>query len=219
MTGYGVMTQRWGWQPTARMLGGLPTWAWRCAPPGLLTRRQMRAAGLAPGGAEPVAQVICKRGRRKAYLYDPAELVPKRTPSPAQLQAVAKATKARRWCPTGAHYADYCIPTSLGECVECHYSDTGIGGEEDAAEWDQEQAQELGGRPVELLAVSGQEPGVGGRCRTAVARAQAALDRLHEQCHTQQGRWAPVQGGTESVGRWLRVVPDQSPTELTEALT
>jgi hypothetical protein len=70
------MTNRWGWQPTAWLQNGLPTWRWRSAPTGLVTRRQMRDLGLAPGGAQPVAQVVCRRGRRRAWLYDPAELAP-----------------------------------------------------------------------------------------------------------------------------------------------
>lgn len=118
---YGIHTERWGFQPTAWWQGGVPTWAWRCAPAGLVTRRQMRAQGLSPGKAEVIAQVVCRRGRKVAYLYDPAECRPKRVATPAQLAAATKATKARRWCPTGRHYADYCIPTSLGECIECHY--------------------------------------------------------------------------------------------------
>lgn len=93
----GVMTDRWGWQPTAWMEAGLPTW--RCAPAGLISRRQMWAANLAPGGAYPVARVVCRAGRRWALLYDPADCVPKRTPTPAQLIAVSKMNAARRWCP------------------------------------------------------------------------------------------------------------------------
>lgn len=117
------MTRRWGWQPTASLRDGLPTWRWRNAPTGLVTRRQMRAQGLAPGGAQPVAQVVCRRGRRRAWLYDPAELTPKRVPTPAQLVAVARALAARRWCPTCRRDVGYCIPTSLGQCVTCDSPD------------------------------------------------------------------------------------------------
>jgi len=115
----GVMTDCWGWQPTAWVEAGVPTWRWRCAPGGLVTRRQMRAADLAPGGAAPVARVVCRWGRRWADLWDPADLTSKRTPSPAQLAALDRAMAARRWCPTCKTDAGYCIPRTLGACVDC----------------------------------------------------------------------------------------------------
>jgi hypothetical protein len=114
----GVMTQRWGWQPTAWMQAGLPAWSWRGAPAGLVTRRQMRAAGLAPGGAAPVGLVVCRQGRRWAHLWDERELAPKRVPSPAQLAALERALAARRWCPSCRRHVGYCVPLSLGRCVD-----------------------------------------------------------------------------------------------------
>lgn len=121
---YGIDTQQWGWQPHAWMQNGLPTYAWRTAPAGLLTRRQMRTAGLAPSKAEPVAQIVTRRNQRCGYLYDPADLAPKRTATPAQLVAVGKALAARRWCPSCHQDAGYCIPTSLGRCIDCEYPTT-----------------------------------------------------------------------------------------------
>ena len=115
----GVTTERWGWQPTARIVAGLPAWSYRGAPRGLVTRRQMRAAGLAPGGADPVGMVVWRRGRRWAHLWDRADLRPSRPASAAQLAALDKAMAARRWCPRGRHDAGYCVPTSLGMCVDC----------------------------------------------------------------------------------------------------
>lgn len=117
------MTQRWGWQPTAWLQDGLPTWRWRGAPAGLVTRRQMRELDLAPGGADPVGQILCRRGRRRAFLFDRGDLAPKRVPTAAQLLAVAGALAARRWCPSCARDVGYCIPTSLGECITCHHPD------------------------------------------------------------------------------------------------
>ncbi|WP_255622850.1 RRQRL motif-containing zinc-binding protein [Pseudonocardia sp. DSM 110487] len=117
----GVMTERWGWQPTARLIAGLPAWSWRSAPKGLVTRRQMRVLDLAPGGAEPVGLVVCRRGRRWAHLWDRRELVPKRRASPAQLEALERAMAARRWCRTCKRDVGYCVPRSLGECVECAF--------------------------------------------------------------------------------------------------
>jgi hypothetical protein len=64
--------------------------------------------------------------RRKdavAYLYSIAAAKPRRVPTPAQLEAVGKALTARRTCPTCRQDVGYCIPTSLGECVDCHYAD------------------------------------------------------------------------------------------------
>lgn len=115
----GVMTERWGWQPTARIVHGLPAWSWRGAPRGLLTRRQMRAEGLAPGGAGPVGLVVCRRGQRWAHLWDRADLVSKRAASPAQMVALGRALAARRWCPSCRRDVGYVVPTSLGECVDC----------------------------------------------------------------------------------------------------
>lgn len=71
------------------------TYAWKAAPAHLKTRRQLRSAGLAPGGHAPVAQTETKRfGRRQiTYLYDVRLAVPKRTASPKQLLAVAKAIR------------------------------------------------------------------------------------------------------------------------------
>jgi hypothetical protein len=125
-----VMTERWGWQPTAWEQNGLPTWRWRSAPTGLLTRRQMRTARLAPGGADPVGQIVCRRGRRWALLYDPADLAPKRVPTPGQLGAVAAALAARRWCPGCTRDVGYYLRRSRGRCEDCptDATTTGLGG-------------------------------------------------------------------------------------------
>jgi len=122
---YGVMTERWGFQPFCWEQNGLPTWRYGRAPAGLVTRRQMREAGLAPGGAEPVAQLVFTHRRRevRALLWDRAELVTKRVSSPAQLAALDKAMAARRWCPSCQTDAGYCVPVSLGECIGCAYPD------------------------------------------------------------------------------------------------
>ena len=122
---YGLMTQRWGWQPLAWEQNGLTSWSRRKAPRGLLTRRQMRTENLAPGGAWPVGQLVFHHRRRevRALLYDRGELVPKRVPSAAQLAALDRALAARRRCPDCGRDVGYCIPTSLGCCVNCAYPD------------------------------------------------------------------------------------------------
>ena len=118
---YGLMTARWGWQPFAWEQNGLPTWGWRTAPAALVTRRQMRTEGLAPGGADPVGQLVFRHRRRevRALLWDRDGLVPKRVPSAAQLAALGRALAARQWCPRCTQQVGYCIPTSLGVCVDC----------------------------------------------------------------------------------------------------
>ncbi len=116
------------WDPDGQVYG-IPTYWWKGAPEGLATRRQLRALGLCPGGHEPVAQVLWMRRRKDAvvYLYSIAAARPKRVPTPAQLAAVGKALAARRRCPSCGRDAGYCIPTSLGECIDCHYAGSSAG--------------------------------------------------------------------------------------------
>lgn len=92
------------------------------APAGLATRRQLAEAGLRPGGAQPVAQLSWRHGtsQRIAYLYDVAVAVPKRPMTTAKAEALAKAMLARRTCPRCLLDAGYCIPRSLGMCLDCH---------------------------------------------------------------------------------------------------
>lgn len=99
----------------------LPTFWWKGAPAGYSTRRQLRKAGLAPGGQEPAAQVLWRGvgGERVAYLYRVDLAVPKRTATPAQLVAVGKALEARRTCVSCGQVCDYYIPRKLGECLDC----------------------------------------------------------------------------------------------------
>jgi hypothetical protein len=100
---------------------GLPTYPYRCAPDGLLTRRQLRASGLRPAGQPVTAQIIWRhRGRRRiAYLYRTDQAAPKRLPTLGQLAAVESALRARRTCSSCAAEKPYYIPTSLGECLDC----------------------------------------------------------------------------------------------------
>ncbi|MPZ67852.1 MAG: hypothetical protein GEU83_21010 [Pseudonocardiaceae bacterium] len=113
------------WDPTGARHGGLPTYWWRGAPDGLMTRRQLRAAGLRPGGQDIAAQVVWRRRRRVqvAYLYRVDLAKPKRLVTTAQLIALDRAIAARRTCPTCRVVRGYCIPLSLGECVGCAYPD------------------------------------------------------------------------------------------------
>lgn len=107
--------------PDGEFHGGLPTYPWRGAPDGLMTRRQLTAAGLRAGGQQPAAQVV--RGRYlHAYLYRCDLAKPKRTASPAWLASTRKATAARRICGTCKEDPGYIPSKRLGECNDCHDS-------------------------------------------------------------------------------------------------
>lgn len=98
---------------------GLPTYPYHWAPKNLRTVRQLRALGLRPGGQQPVAQILWRRGLRVAYLYETALALPKRQATPAQLTALASAMRARRTCPACGQEKAYCIPRSTGLCNDC----------------------------------------------------------------------------------------------------
>ena len=98
---------------------GLPTYPYRWAPKHLLTIRQLRARGLRPGGQQPAAQILWRRGRRVAYLYDTALALPKRQATPAQLTALDAAMRARRTCPACGQEKPYCIPLLTRDCNDC----------------------------------------------------------------------------------------------------
>ncbi|WP_405678524.1 hypothetical protein OG859_13305 [Streptomyces sp. NBC_00048] len=107
-------------------MASLPVYSWRLAPDGLATRRQLRAAGLRPGGQDVAAQVERPRYRRGpliAFLYRIELALPVRPMTPAKAAALAKANTARRTCPTCRTDAGYVIPASLGTCVPCAYPD------------------------------------------------------------------------------------------------
>ncbi|MEU7934311.1 RRQRL motif-containing zinc-binding protein [Micromonospora echinofusca] len=108
------------WDPEATR-HSIPTYWWRGAPAGYATRRQLRAAGLRPGGQPIAAQVLWRGvgGTRTAYLYRVDLAQPKRTATPAQLRAVRAALTARRTCRICGVVRPYYIPRSLGECLTC----------------------------------------------------------------------------------------------------
>ncbi|WP_131738663.1 RRQRL motif-containing zinc-binding protein [Actinomadura roseirufa] len=102
---------------------GIPTWPWRMAPAHLLTRRQLTARGLRPGGQPVCGQILWASRRRPhvraAYLYDVRFALPKRTATPRQLGALDKAMAARRTCPRCGEDAGYVLPTRYGACLDC----------------------------------------------------------------------------------------------------
>jgi hypothetical protein len=98
---------------------GIPAFPYHWAPKNLLTIRQLRARGLRPGGQQPTAQILWRRGLRVAYLYRADLALPKRQATPAQLAAIGKALAARRTCPVCGTEKDYCLPRSTGQCNDC----------------------------------------------------------------------------------------------------
>ncbi|MFG2226132.1 RRQRL motif-containing zinc-binding protein [Streptomyces sp. NPDC048644] len=111
------------WDPTGARYG-IPTYPWHLAPYGLATRRQLRAAGLRPGGQPVAAQILWRSRRprpgiRAAYLYRLELARPVRPMTPARQTALDRALAARRTCPTCRCDRGYTIPTSLGTCLPC----------------------------------------------------------------------------------------------------
>lgn len=112
------------WDPAGARYG-IPTYPWRMAPEHLMTLRQLTAEGLRPGGQGVQAQILWRSRRhgapgvRAAYLYDVRFALPKRTATPAQLAALAKANAARRTCPDCGRDAGYVLPRRLGTCLDC----------------------------------------------------------------------------------------------------
>ena len=100
---------------------GIPTYPFRWAPEKLATRRQLTALGLRPGGQQPCAQILWRRGNRVAYLYRIDLAKPKRKATVNQLAALGKALRARRICPACGIEQTYTIPTSLGCCLACEH--------------------------------------------------------------------------------------------------
>lgn len=67
-------------------------------PAGLKTRRQLAELGLRPGGPI-VAQVVWRKGKAFANLYDETAALPKQQMTEAQRAALEKAKEKRRTCP------------------------------------------------------------------------------------------------------------------------
>jgi hypothetical protein len=110
------------WDPHGERFG-LPTFPWRMAPDGFLTRRQLRTRGLRPGGQPVAAQILWRsrrsRGVRAAYLYRTALAKPVRPMTPGRAAALAAANLARRTCPVCVRDAGYVLPAHLGTCLPC----------------------------------------------------------------------------------------------------
>ncbi|WP_306364374.1 RRQRL motif-containing zinc-binding protein [Nocardia sp. CC227C] len=88
---------------------GIPTYFWKTAPVHLLTRRQLRSVGLRPGGQDIAAQVVILRRHREplvAHLFDVNQAALKREATPAQLEALRKATREHQLRAAERHGVD-----------------------------------------------------------------------------------------------------------------
>lgn len=99
----------------------LPVFGWGEAPTTLLTKSQLREAGLRPNGQDPVALLVFRH--RKPYsretvaeLFSVELAAPKRTAAPGQMD---HAMEARRTCVDCARVQGYCVPTSTRQCWTC----------------------------------------------------------------------------------------------------
>lgn len=103
---------------------GLPVFGWGEAPSTLLTRSQLRDAGLRRNGQDPLALLVFRhvqpyRRETTAELFSVELAAPRRTPSPAQWQAIERALEARRVCVDCSCICSYYVPTSTRQCLEC----------------------------------------------------------------------------------------------------
>jgi len=102
----------------------LPVFGWGEAPSVLLTRSQLRDAGLRPNGQDPKGLLVFRHHKpyareTVAELFSVELAAPRRTPTPAQLQALQHAMRARRVCVHCTVEQDYCVPTSTRQCWAC----------------------------------------------------------------------------------------------------
>jgi hypothetical protein len=111
---------------TRGTVDGLPAIPWGWADRSVLaTRRQLRALGLRPGGAEPVAVLLfghTRPNRRRvehAALFLIAAALPKRTATPAQLAALGRALVARRTCRLCGREQEHYLSTVSRLCTPC----------------------------------------------------------------------------------------------------
>lgn len=106
---------------------GVPTYPWRMAPNGYVTRRQLRSRGLRPGGQPIVAQLMRVNRRcgtvRVAYLYREDLAKPVRPMTSRKWGALALAMLARRTCPRCRLDVGYCISRTYGICAMCLAAD------------------------------------------------------------------------------------------------
>ncbi|MGK5533432.1 RRQRL motif-containing zinc-binding protein [Streptomyces sp. URMC 129] len=100
-------------------MSALPTYRPRLAPDGLMTRRQLRAAGLRPNGHPPVARIVWTRSKRWADLFDVSKAAPIRPMTDGRRRTLDAMMRARRTCPDCGLDRGYCLPRRYGCCPYC----------------------------------------------------------------------------------------------------
>ncbi|WP_280392809.1 RRQRL motif-containing zinc-binding protein [Nocardia wallacei] len=202
---------------------------WRTAPAHLMTRRQLRAAGLRPGGQQPVAWVPVEwRGRTQlAGLYDSRRAAPKRIATPAQLRAVAKAIREHQaraaerrgysraelsrvgdpgpgWAPT---------PDTTKEGNRMSDTEIGITARTEAAQLDYELAEAQ--HAAEVWAVDADGNTVqAAPSNDAMEAILVAQDRLDAHLHTHRDvlgdepRWRSYYNNLDQAARPTTTAPD-----------
>jgi hypothetical protein len=84
------------WKRTPRIpCPGVPVISWDDRSHGLLTKTQLGKAGYQTGLKLPMPCAALQKGYGWIWLYNPSEAVPKRRLSPAQMDALVKATETR----------------------------------------------------------------------------------------------------------------------------
>lgn len=97
----------------------IPTYPWfDQVPENLKTRRQLAELGLRPGGPV-VAQVVWRKGKMHADLYDQTIAKPKRAMTPAQAAALEKARDAQRTCPNCKTVLSFTLPWRWDPWRDC----------------------------------------------------------------------------------------------------
>ncbi|WP_158842910.1 RRQRL motif-containing zinc-binding protein [Saccharothrix deserti] len=114
---------------------GLPVFGWGTrpggVPKGLCTRRQLRAKGLRPGGADPDALLVFRhriaaRAEEVCELWREEVAVPVRAMTPGRWKAHDAAMRARRFCQDPGHLAevDHVVRGPRKQCLPCFFADT-----------------------------------------------------------------------------------------------
>ncbi|WP_199443849.1 RRQRL motif-containing zinc-binding protein [Umezawaea beigongshangensis] len=112
---------------------GLLVFAWRgrpgAVPPGLATRRQLRAAGLRPNGQGAQALLWFRhrwpfRREELAELFLVALAAPVRPMTAGRVLSLDAAMRARRTCRTCHQVADHVVRGPRRQCSACFSTDT-----------------------------------------------------------------------------------------------